>query len=66
MSGSLRKRKASWQFIYMYKGNKYYGKATLEEAPTKKKAEQLLEEFCNSIRKGSYRDTSNYSFEDVA
>lgn len=66
MSGTLRKRKKSWQFEYMYKGVRYNSKASFDEAPTLKKAKQLLEEFCNDVRKGSYRDVSNYTFEDVA
>ena len=66
MSGSIRKRKSSWQFTYMYKGNKYYGKASFEEAPTEKKAKELLEEFCRDIRKGDFSNTSNYTFEDIA
>lgn len=66
MSGYLRKRKASWQFSYMYKGNKYNGSASFEEAPTEKRAKELLEDFCNTVRKGAYRDISNYTFEDVA
>ena len=66
MSGSLRKRKKSWQFEYMYKGVRYSGKASFEEAPTEKKAKQLLEEFCLGIRKGNYSNMSSYTFEDVA
>ena len=66
MSGSYRKRKSSWQFIYMYKGNTYYGKASFAEAPTEHKAKQLLEEFCNNVRKGSFTNTTGYTFEDVA
>lgn len=66
MSGTLRKRKKSWQFEYMYKGVRYNSKASFDEAPTLTKARQLLEEFCNDIRKGSYRNVENYTFEDVA
>lgn len=66
MSGSLRKRKSSWQFCYMYKGSKYYGKATFKEAPTEKRAKILLEEFCNSVRKGTFIGYNFYTFEDVA
>ena len=66
MSGTLRKRKASWQFEYMYKGVRYNGKASFDEAPTEKKAKQLLEEFCINIRKGDFANTSDYTFADVA
>lgn len=66
MSGTLIKRKKSWKFEYMYKGVRYNSKVSFDEAPTEKRAKQLLEEFCNKVRKGSYRDVVNYTFEDVA
>lgn len=66
MSGTLRKRESSWRFEYMYKGVRYNGKATFKEAPTKKKAQELLEQFCIDVRNGYFSNTNDFTFEDVA
>ena len=66
MSGSIRKRKKSWQLSYMYEGVRYNSSVSLEEAPTEKKAKEYLEAFCLEVRKNNFAQTSNYTFENVA
>ncbi len=53
MSGTLRKRKKSWQFEYMYKGVRLYDTVNLTYRTTRKKVEN------GGIRK--YRNASGWA-----